>query len=143
MSDQEFDTEYERLSYELSQTNRRVTQLSERIDQLEYTVSQLVTDLPTQTKSKREKKYDILTRAIEDAPDGASRASISREKASGAADCSDRHARTLMRELSETFAWAKYAPNKQPARLLISFDGHVREEFQSVVDDAFTDVVCE
>lgn len=93
----------------------------ERIEQLEYTIDQLVTDLPTQTRSKREKLGAIVRRVAEDAPDGAIRSTINRDKAAGVADCTNRHALNLFDELGETFDWATYVPDKSPAILRIEF----------------------
>lgn len=150
MTDQEstFDEEVERIDGNVEglwntvgRLETKIDQLSERVDQQQYVIDQLVTDLPTQTLTKREKKAKILKRVAKDAPGNVTAGSITRDKAAGAADCSGRHARTLFQELASSWGWATYKPDGDPqARLAVKFGDGGAEAFLEQLAEIFPEV---
>lgn len=99
------DDDHESLIAAAVETSERMTALEERIERLETRVDTLNTDLPTSTRSKREKCFDIVRRVVTDTEDNAVRGAIGKKKAAGVADCSERHALNLFETIAE-HEWA-------------------------------------
>ena len=133
MASQEIDPELVKaLQRKVDHLSRQIGRIHDRLDQLEFENKTLVTNLPTQQRSKREKKRAILIRLRRDAPDDAPRGAIDRNTAAGAADCTKRHVRTLFRELDEAYPWASYDMCVQPCRLTVDVDMHTLEDLLSI-----------
>lgn len=118
----------------------RIDQLEERMDQLEHGWAQLVTDLPTSKRSKREKMYAVCSYAIENGRTWSGGASVSRDAAAGAADCSTRHALNLFDDLDEEFAWAEKDVSGDQGKLTIDTGDRSTAAFLELLTSAFPEV---
>lgn len=149
MSQQEAQDLRAHFGRELATVRQRMTaiedtneELNERVDQLEYTIEQLVTDLPTQKKSKREKMAAIVRYAVENGGKTPRGVNISKEAAAGAANCSPRHVLNLFGDLDEQFQWA-HKVTEPRASLGIDLGGEDRETFLEDVAQSFPEVARE
>lgn len=140
----ELDTDF--VMREMAKVRQRVTaleeeneELHERIDHLHDTITQLVTDLPTSKKTKREKMAAIIRYAVKNGVTTPRGVNISKEAAAGAASCSPRHVLNLFDDLDEQFEWA-HKITEPTASLGIDFGDRDADTFLQDVSQAFPEV---
>lgn len=116
---------------------RRIDELEERMDQIEHGFGQVVTDLPTTKRGKREKMYAVVAHAVENGKQGTNGVTISRDAAAGAAGCSDRHALNLFDDLEDGYEWANKDLSRSQARLKIELGDRSTSAFMDALTADF------
>lgn len=139
----------ERFMRELAMVRQRMTaieeeneELNERVEHLHDVIAQLVTDLPTSKKSKREKMAAIVDHAVKNGSTTPKGVNITKDAAAGAASCTPRHALNLFTEMDEQFEWAVKITTPR-AKLGIDFDEREADEFLRDLSREFPEVTVE